>query len=453
MTILRLSAGCGDRPLTGLGRFRFHRSPVSVRHHRILFLVLLFLAFVSANILWLNPLPNQEPAFCPGGNSAFMCQFNSDSWDFFWAATNFPDHFKESATRIERPVMPFIVNMIGNLYDSIAVLLGWGDNELSLMMTPRRKVESMVFAFITYKMIIFIVGVWMLYDLLSGYMSPRSALLSVIVFLFHKHVIYMFNLFHSTDYEYLTPVYLAWSVKAVVRSIILRRHFFVNVMGVSLLNACLVLAKTNLAAYFAVIVFSLLHLRVFPVVMSGIFVGLVYGVYWIYLKIHGIGWYSTSAEAGQGNWFLERLHTASPWDFVRENLDSIPNFAGIVVDFHGIWLVPALVGVVIGLRGGLRKEVLFASILAGFVFLQVFAANRYSPYMTADFWFLTTGFGFIALDRALQSGRVRHSFLVALVVGWCASGVGSYVNLPLSDPLERVPGWQASAAGVRNQAP
>ena len=388
---------------------------------------LLFIALVATNIAWLNPLPLRMPTYKPFGDLPFMWQYNLDSVVNFKTAAFFQDYLNLVPIRVERPVSPLIVNLIGEFIYSLVGLFLPGE-------TPF--LASMIAAYLVYKVVLYAAAMVLCFRLFAHFMSVPWAAASVLVLCFHRWMIGSFSVFHTGELQFVTPIFLGYMLLVVVRDEVLERATIERVIAFSVFVGVAMLARPNYSTYLAVLVVAVLYGRYLKAGVSFLAHLFPIGLYLGYVWFTGLPAYSHALELGQG--LRLGLFVELPLDdaVALATTDTLGYLSGLF-GFHGLWMVAAAIGGVLLFKERWRLPLIFACALLLADLLQGVASGRFAAYMTGAVWFVVVGLSGIAADRLIPR-RWGMKAGVLVVAAWLAFTMTEMVNLPWLHPRDQL---------------
>jgi len=219
----------------------------------------------------------------------FMWQYDLDAKMEFEAAQNFPNHYRGDPYLISRPFLQMSVNFIGR---GLRVLLNpilLSDTlrqwlvDRSLISSSAPSYDNILFTlyilvgFIVFKILLFFLSGVMAYEIMLNYFrSSNNALLGVVLLFLTGYSIRGISVFHTYEFEILTPVVITFLFIDICKSYSLRKNILY-----SLIVGLLMLAKANYATYLTVLVFC--------VVVGGLQWQIVFGII-VSVLVHLLPW-------------------------------------------------------------------------------------------------------------------------------------------------------------------
>ncbi|MBF0369333.1 MAG: hypothetical protein HQL52_07760 [Magnetococcales bacterium] len=424
-------------------------------HRIVLPLLLLLVAVISTNLAWLNPTPGEPPSMRPLPRIPFMWQYdNSDAPNNFQAAARFPEYFRQSPARVERPATLLVVNLIAETYHTLAspfyafspfpTINLKGEKSYAyahvLTMGEGLQVVTTLLGYLTLKLLLFGMGMVAAFQLFSRYVERTTALAGVWILFFHPFSLYSFSLFPVMDLEFITPIYIAWFLMRITDLEQLGRPATKTVLGYSVLVGILMLAKPNYAAYVAALGFGFFHGR-FRWVFLSAGVHLLPLLLWLgYIDLIDIPYFSKAVTThGQGVWMVQLLNNPDTAKGLLLIWANIKYFMGHMAQFHSLWQFAAMAGLLILLHKKQNRTIYFLLLFHITLVLQALFANRYFPYMSADFWFVTVGLAMLAwqwVTPKLPNQMVKPT-LAMITLAWSVHSIMSWYHTPWVHPLQQ----------------
>lgn len=406
--------------------------PASRRQRALVWGVVALLAILSLHFAWFNPYPHRAPTLRPHPTLPLMWQYDLDAPGFHLAADRFPEQFRDNPVRLERPLMPLLVNLTAETLHALAALVGRGEEWRPLCLAV---------AFLLYKLLLYGLMAGAAFALLRTLLPVEGAVTGVAVLLFHPYLIQSFSSFHTYEIQLLVPLAAAWTLQRSALLLRLGRSPLPLVVLASLAMGALMLAKSAYAGYLAALGVAVLHGRWGLAGLSFLVHLLPFGLYRLYLLLVGIPYLPYSQTSHKlGIWLVTDL-PAMP---LGEGLARLGELTGLfflnLLPFQGIWLPPALLGAWLVARRGHGTPLLWALLLLGATLLQAVAAQRPFDYMSLDFWPALAFGGTVALVHFTATRTPAHadqwrSAVVALWLGWAML---SHLHLPWVHPLQQV---------------
>lgn len=391
-------------------------------------LLFTFIAFlIASNIAWLNPRPDFE-IYRTIDEYPFMWQYNADAGMEIISAAYFPEGFRTYPQRVNRPLYPATVWLVGNAIGVVASPL--------VELSPLERAGA---GYIVVKILVHIGVGLVLVDLLRRRLSARATLLALGFVFLHRHSIAHIATFHTTELQVLVPIVVLWLLVRLgeIESRVGRnRKYWYTLVVYSLATSILMMGKQNFAIYAAILVWALSIRRGREVLVSLTVFIIPVLLYAGYLHFMGLSYRNNEiASMGQGVWVFE-LFRNNPvfiwqtlWDLVLRFIENGVRFWGIA--FLGALL--ALGNREVPLN---RRELWLLFLFVGATWAQYVAVRRFEvPYMVGDLSIFVYGlFAWIVVDHW---GFRNRRAVVGIISIFGFVSVLSFVHLPWLSPWEQ----------------
>ena len=211
----------------------------------------------------------------------------------------------------------------------------------------------------------------------------------------------------------------------------LKNIFFSIIVGV------LLLGKSNYAIYLGFLSYSLIHKRLFEVVISFVAHFIPFLVYFYYLSFLDFEFYSLSKEIGMGSWILSQ-NLESFIDFSKLIFSSIFDFLLNSLEYFHILFFSAILGFFVIPPNNRKTFLLLFVILLFFTWFQGFFANRDRAYMTSDLSIFIFGLSALFFAKYSQNLKIKKSFLFLGSFIWLLYNLLVLINLPYVHPYKHL---------------
>ncbi|MDP8255172.1 MAG: hypothetical protein P9M14_05440 [Candidatus Alcyoniella australis] len=309
---------------------------------------------------------------------------------------------------------------------------------IGLSLRPFCQHEKLIFAaigFIILNLITVNVFAYLGYLVLREFIEDTPATLAVLILLFHRFTISYITTYHTALLEILSPVVIIFLFMKLYKDPRLSR-----VALYSLIVGVLMLGKQNYSTYIALLGLGLFNRKFFTVFISVVVQFIPLALWILYLKSTGLPYYNHEAAAyGQGVWLYQEYIYLPVFEMISRMLSGIFMYGKILLRFYGIWLLLALAAVMLRPKPALFKGTWLTVsllLLIFFNFLQVFAAKRYIPYMTADISIVVLGLACYTIQKCKYLFLVLKSkyWLLFILVVWLGYNLLQIIHLPWIHP-------------------
>lgn len=393
---------------------------ITPTHLAIALLVLLAFA-VGANKGWLNPRPDLTPTCKISQTNPFLWQYDMDSQVELYSAVGFPFNLHETPQRINRPLYPALVRLLGEAY----FLAAYPFYKLSLL-------ERAVLGYLTLKILVFTGFGLLFYHFSRRYVGDKPALLGLALILSDRFSLMAISTYHTYELEFISPLVIT----ALFASLGQRYSLSRNVLF-SIFVGLLMLGRQNYSCYLAILLYGL-YLRRFLDVAVSLAAHLLPLLVWLaVLAWLGVPYRNTeTAEYGQGVWLYQEFIHYSPLAMAKSVAVWVSTY--LQAASAPIWALAAVALVWLREDQDLRRKIPLG--LLGLMvltnWLQVFAARRVR-HLPDDLWFILFPLVGFALLRMLgKAGKGRENMVIAcafgLGVAWCCIGM---LKLPWLPPV------------------
>lgn len=369
---------------------------------------------ISLNIAWLNPRPDFKGNMMkPSLKYPVLWQYNEDSHIEFYSALDFPEGFRKTKIRINRPLYPFLVHYLGKF---LHLLPG-------KILRLKIKTWTMV-AYILLNVFMLLLASVMMYEILDPYCGGK-AVFPVLLMIFHPFTILSVSVYHTLLLQFVTPVIAVYLFGRLSRSYSFHANAFC-----SFLFGMLMLGKQNYAVYVAIICVLLARKYLKEVLVSVFFHLLPLLIWLLVLKGLGIGYYNHEAQRwDQGVWLYRSIVELNLFQIMKNVVHSISSYFILLSRFFSLWLFTALYGL-----GGRKQD---GTVPVAFIFwfslalwFQLFVSNWYSFHMVADVSILIYGLTGICLFDRLS--KPKAFFVIGC---WIICSITSIANYPWIHPM------------------
>jgi len=249
-------------------------------------------------------------------NIPFMWQYDTDANMQLSSTALFPYYYKLQPMFTDRPGMQVSAYLIGQVVGAVSrplyqseyaqAILDYGAKLIQVSDIPKllavEKISYDVAAqliikyfnaaagIILFKLLSYCVALVLMCRLVGRYLGQEYGLYAACFFLLSGNLLNAIGIYHTYEFQVLTPIYIIFLYSSLCDNYTIRRN-----IAYSILVGCLMLIKPNYASYIAVLVFSMLLLRVEArVLLSGILISIVaHSAPWVvwhwFLESNGMG--------------------------------------------------------------------------------------------------------------------------------------------------------------------
>ncbi len=394
------------------------------------------LMLAAANLAWLNPSPESE-VYRTLDRVPVFWQYSVDAGLEVMTAAYFPEYFHKYNIRISRPAYPAIVRTLGE--------------GIGLLARPVVKLDPVMKAglgFVAWNALFALVSSWCAFRIFARFLTVPYALFGVALMLFHWETVLGTAMFHTTASEYFTPVLIAYLALALGDTFTYRRTILF-----SLLVGIMMLAKTNYAAYLAVLAVAVLYLRLVPAAVSFAVHLVPLGLWLLFLRSEGLAYYNHEVEYyGQGQAFARALtHFDVPTLATMVRIGTVDTLRYGLVFFNVLLPFAALGGWALRRRLGLPAWLFLAMFVAAVV-VEISAAEL--ARLVSDLKFAICGLAAAGVaEIAARLPALRRPVALSAVAGiWLLGNLAHLVHLPWVSPYQQpVHSWSGKDAAFEQE--
>ena len=394
---------------------------ILTKYHKGILILITFCFIIAANLAWLNPGPEKE-VFKTTKTTPFFWQYNSDAGIEILTAAYFPKIFNTYKIRMERPTYPIVTKVIGEL--------------VGLFISPLRKlnpVEKAAAGHLILKLIIFTTFAIFTFKILCYFVPEKFSFFGVFLLLTSKTGIITLATFHTTELQFITPVFITYMFIILSQSYSHTKNFFFSV-----LIGILMLAKANYAFYLGFLLYSFFNKRYLETLISFFFHLIPFFIYLFFLYLIDMEFYSYSAEDyGQGVWMFEKIPSLELKELMFLLYDSFSKFFLGLVNYYHIIFIASLIGF-----NTIRKKKLISFklffILILMTWFQEFVANRYNYYMVGDLSIFFYGASSYIIFTIIKNNKFQNTIISALSITWVLFSIFSLTNFPWIHPKNQI---------------
>lgn len=383
--------------------------------------MVLALFLVGSHKAWLNPRPDFHPTCKASQTYPFMWQYNMDAYWEFLSAAEFPEVFKTYSLRVNRPLYPALVHLIGKVY----YLALWPLKTLT-------DHEAAFLGYITLKILVFILFSLIYFHLLRRFCDDQVALFGVCLLLSQRFILDAISTFHTYELEIISPTILIFLFLNL-----LDRYSLAKNIVFSLIAGMLLLGRQNYAIYLAIICFGLYKRQFAKVGVSFICHALPLALWLLYLHLAGISY--VNHEVSNDSMLLWLFKPGSgPLDYI-ELLGTTLNRFLMSWDPWLLFGIFWLGGQFARGRNLTRDQFVFFALALLITYAQFVASKKMSSYLTGDMWFLAYGLAAAGIYQLLGQwpARVRQTALGAIVAGRLVWDILRWMESPWVHPLKQ----------------
>jgi len=339
--------------------------------------------FLSANIAWLNPYPDTV-VYKVIENIPLFWQYNRDVPVEILSSTGFLEYFDRDPTRIERPGLPLLAYLIGNL--------------LYFLLNKLINLPIIYFTAGAYILVNFILHLFSsicLYKILKIYFSENTSKIGVIIFFLNFITIRHFAEIHTNSMHVISPILLTFFLLNF-----LNKEKFIYLFIFSLVAGFLILIKSIYSFYLAILIFLLFKRKYLDTILSIILHFIPIVVWLIILNFKEIEFYSAIIAGnveGQTTemvtWFVNDLVNLNIINIISQFLISIKSYIEIFFLYYNFLIFFICFGIYEFLKKSskYKKDFLIFIIIVFFVsFVQFYLTrkNLSSIYMGGDYFLI-----------------------------------------------------------------
>lgn len=377
---------------------------------------------LSANIAWLNPRPDFAVVKMP--KVPILWQYNLDSSGELLAAAYFPEYFRKDPVRISRPTFPLIIHGT-----SVGLL------KLIQPFYPVTPLQTTAVAYFLVKILFYALAMLAGVRILVPRIGVVATTLTLFFLITHSFSLTYLSTFHTTDMQYLIPIFLLFFLGRYVK-----KPSLVRILFFSFFAGCLVLIKQSHAILIAIWIFGLINRRwreVGTSVFAAVLPYLLWRVYLNHLEIPYYDHQETHYKMGVG--FLKEILVSNPISTAKLVLLSIQDFVSSIWLFYNFLLIPILVDLPrFWARLCQEKTAVLLVLCILLTWIQFFAARK-TPVgiMASDFALFIFAGASIMLLPLLERYKKRQLILLSLGGLWFFLQVLSLVNFPWVSPYDQ----------------
>jgi len=390
----------------------------------LILLAVLATFLISANSAWLNPRPDYAVTKYPA--IPFLWQYNIDSAVELFSGAYFPEYFRTTPTRINRPGFPIIVHLMAE--------------SLNILLKPFVSMGIIKYAAASYALmklgIYFLAGACF-YQLLLPYTGFVAALIAPILLVTHYFAVQTMTTFVMTDMQILTPIFVVFFFSKLCDT-----YTPIKNILYSMIVGYLVLVKENIAIYCSVLLFALYFRKYKEVVLSLASSFVPYLLWRLYLHLHDITYHNDEESTYKmGIPYLLELLTYHPLLLIQTVVVSLKSFAESCLLFHGLPFLVAIAYVKELLYVPKKNNLMiFFSLCIFMTWVQHFMARKLVvASMSGDFYFIP-----LAMFSSVLAGLVCRqkrfnptSLLIIFVFLWLCESILTQVHFPWVSPNDQ----------------
>ncbi len=381
--------------------------------------------FLSANIAWLNPYPNIV-VYKIIEEIPLLWQYNRDVPVEILSATGFLEYYERDPTRLERPGLPLLAYLSGNLFYFIF------NNIINLPI-----IYFNAGAYILVNYILHLISAICLFKILKIYFSENISKIGVIIFFINFMTIRHFSEIHTNNMHIITPIILTYLILNYFN-----KESLVNLFIFSIVAGFLVLIKSIYAFYLAILIFLLFKKKYFSTIIS-ISVHLIPLLIWlIVIDIKEIKFYSAivagnveGQETEMVAWFIKDLINFNFIHILEEFLKSTKSFIDIIFVYYNLFIPFICFGILEFYKKSYREKndiTIFILIVLFISFVQLFMTrkNVLSLYMGGDYFLICIFFILFYLKK-IEPKKILITTILLLM-----SFINT-INLPYVSPFDQ----------------
>jgi hypothetical protein len=387
--------------------------------YRWLLLLVIVVFTIGSNIAWLNPRPKYQGNLIKLSEKIpFMWQYDLDAGLELNTAAFFPAYYHRRPVRINRPTYPLLVRFLAEpLYWCVRPFVDSKETHL------RR--YAAIGGYIMLKLMVYSIAALCAYSLMEPLCGRFAAHWSIAAMFFHHFAIRYIATYHTTEMQFINGIIVLYLFAKVARAYSWQKN-----VGASLVIGVLVLAKQNYAIYGGVLLFLLVQKKWKEAALSFLVHLMVLGAWLLWLKTMGLSYYNHELEAyGQGVWLYREFIYFPFLQQVKTVISAAKQSFGAYAGHYSVFAAGALIAV--GSKWPWKSRPLQLVICCVImIFMQMFAARRFEPYMAADLSLFIYGITGCFVQRTIKSTHLK----IALLCLWFAVNIFYFVHIPWIHP-------------------
>lgn len=400
---------------------------ISLKDYYFIISFSLLSLFLSANIAWLNPSPYPDPfVYKIMENIPLFWQYNRDVPLEILSSTGFLEYFERDPSRLERPGLPLLAYLSGNLiYFFFYKLI-----DLPIIYFTAG-------AYILVNYILHIISAVFLFKILKIYFSENISKLGVIIFFINFMTIRHIGEIHTNNMHIISQIILLYLVLRF-----LDKEKFFNLFIFSFVAGFLILIKSIYAFYLAILIFLFLKKKYLEMIIS-IFIHLIPITIWlIIINFKEIEFYSAIVAGnvdGQRTemvaWFVKDLINVNIINILVQFLESIRDYFEIFYVYYNFLILFIFFGIIEFIKNTFKYKkdlTLFILIVLFMSFIQLFMTrkNVLSLYMGGDF-FLVCIFFILFYLKKIEPKKVLTTVILLCIF------LFNTIQLPYVSPFDQ----------------